>query len=308
MNKKIKFKKSNSFKSDSDIMFLLGDCLKNMKKIPDKVVKLIISSPPYNLQKEYERKKSLEDYLQDIRPALEEFRRVMHPQGSICWQVGNYVDKGEIYPLDIIYYNIFKDLGFKLRNRIIWHFNHGLHGTKRLSGRYEVMLWFTKEDEYTFNLDNIRVPAKYPGKTNYKPGPNYGKPSGNPLGKNPSDYWEILVKEWELGFWDIPNVKAHHPEKTLHPCSFPIELVERCVFAFTNEGDIVLDPYSGVGSAMLAALMNKRKAIGCEIMLDYMKEAKKRVQMLESGKLPYRPLGKPVYQPSGKEKVSQIPK
>ena len=169
MNNKIKFKKSNSFKSDSDVMFLLGDCLKNMKKIPDKVVKLIITSPPYNLQKEYEEKKSLEDYLQDIRPALEEFRRVMHPQGSICWQVGNYVDKGEIYPLDIIYYNIFKDLGFKLRNRIIWHFNHGLHGTKRLSGRYEVMLWFTKEDEYTFNLDNIRVPAKYPGKTNYKP-------------------------------------------------------------------------------------------------------------------------------------------
>jgi len=305
--KSIKFKKSNKYKKDSDIVFLLGDCLETLKTIPDNSIKLIITSPPYNLQKEYEDKKTLKDYLETIKPTLAEFKRILHNEGSICWQVGNFVENGEIFPLDIIYYDLFKDLGFKLRNRIIWHFNHGLHGTKRLSGRYEVMMWFTKKDDYTFNLDDIRVPSKYPGKTNYKPGPNYGKPSGNPLGKNPSDYWEILVREWELGFWEIPNVKAHHPEKTIHPCSFPIELVERCIFAFTNEGDTVLDPYSGVGSAMIAAIMNKRKGIGCEMLPDYMKEAKKRVEMLENGTLPYRPLGKPVHQPSGKEKVVQMP-
>ena len=305
--KLIEFKKSSKYDADSDVIFLEGDCVQSMKKIPHESIKLIITSPPYNLQKEYEEKKSLKDYLETIKPIFSEFKRILHPEGSICWQVGNFVEKGEIFPLDIIYYDLFKGLDFKLRNRIIWHFDHGLHGTKRLSGRYEVMMWFTKGDNYTFNLDPIRVPAKYPGKRNYKPGPNYGKPSGNPLGKNPSDYWEILVREWELGFWEIPNVKAHHPEKTLHPCSFPIELVERCIFAFTNQGDTVLDPYSGVGSAMLAAIINKRRGIGCEIMPEYMEEARKRVEMLEEGKLPYRPLGKAVSKPSGNEKVSQVP-
>jgi len=225
----------------------------------------------------------------------------------LCWQVGNYVNKSEVFPLDIFYYEIFKRKGFKLRNRIIWHFNHGLHGSKRLSGRYEVLLWFTKDDKYTFNLDAIRVPSKYPGKTNYKPGKNYGKPSGNPLGKNPSDVWTLIAKEWETLMWDIPNVKANHTEKTIHPCQFPIELVERCVLAFTNEGDYVLDPFSGVGSALLAALRNKRKAVGCEKDKEYEMIARERVQMFVENKLPYRPLGKPIHQPTGREKVAQTP-
>jgi len=303
-----KFKKSSNFNKDSDFIMLEGDTLKNIKKIPTRSIKLLITSPPYNLEKEYEKKETLENYLKKMQPHLKEFKRVLKEDGSLCWQVGNYVNKSEVFPLDIFYYNMFSELGFKLRNRIIWHFNHGLHSNKRLSGRYETLLWFTKSDNYTFNLDKIRVPSKYPGKRNYSPGKNYGKPSGNPLGKNPSDYWEILTREWELGFWDIPNVKANHPEKTLHPCQFPIELVERCIFAFTNQKDIVFDPYSGAGSAMIAALKNNRRALGCEIYKKYIKAAYKRVKQLEEGKLPYRKFGKPIHVPSGKEKVSQIPK
>ena len=303
-----KFNKSSNFNKDSDFMLLEGDTLKTIKKIPKRSIKLLITSPPYNLEKEYEKKLTLEDYLKKISPHLKEFYRVLKNDGSLCWQVGNYVNKSEVFPLDIYYYKMFSELGFKLRNRIIWHFNHGLHSTKRLSGRYEVLLWFTKSDNYTFNLDKIRVPSKYPGKRNYSPGKNYGKPSGNPLGKNPSDYWEIMTQEWELGFWDIPNVKSNHPEKTLHPCQFPIELVERCIFAFTNEKDIVFDPYSGAGSAMLAALKNNRKAIGCEIYKKYIKIVHERIKKLEKGNLPYRKFGKPIHIPTGKEKVSQIPK
>ena len=78
------------------------------------------------------------------------------------------------------------------------------------------------------------VPSKYPGKTYFK-GRKHGKPSGNPLGKNPSDFWGFLSEEWEREVWEIPNVKANHPEKSIHPCQFPIELVERCVLAFTDE-------------------------------------------------------------------------
>ena len=181
------------------------------KTLGDGTIKLLITSPPYNVGKEYETKTGIEQYLRDMEPFLEEFVRVVAEDGSICWQVGNYVDNGEVYPLDTYYYHMFKSLGLKLRNRIIWHFGHGLHCSKRFSGRYEVLLWFTKSDSYTFNLDAVRIPSKYPGKRHFK-GKNKGQLSGNPKGKNPEDVWEMTIErladDWEREIWDIPNVKS----------------------------------------------------------------------------------------------------
>jgi len=108
--------------------------------------------------------------------------------------------------------------------------------------------------------------------------------------------------------WNVPNVKANHPEKTIHPCQFPIEVVERCVLALTNENDCVLDPFSGVGSAILAALRHNRRGLGCEKEEQYVEIAKQRIADFRNGTLAYRPLGKPVHQPTGREKVSQVPK
>lgn len=297
---------ASEYEANADGVIALGDCLETLKGLPDGFAKLIITSPPYNLGKSYEKATELNLYLDSLNPIVSELVRVLSPSGSLCWQVGNYVEKGEVFPLDIFYYRLFKDHGFKLRNRIIWHFEHGLHASKRFSGRYETLLWFTKADEYTFNLDAVRVPSKYPGKTHFK-GEKKGQPSGNPLGKNPSDIWRIVVHDFETGLWDIPNVKANHPEKTIHPCQFPIELVERCILALTDEGDWVLDPFSGVGSALLAALKNKRKAFGCEKESEYVRIAHQRIADLASGKLRYRQLGKPVHQPTGREKVAQVP-
>jgi adenine-specific DNA-methyltransferase len=297
---------ATSFNSSADAVILPGDCLKSLQTLPNGFAKLIITSPPYNLGKVYEKATDLGEYLNKLNPVIEELVRVLSPQGSLCWQVGNYVEDGEVFPLDIFYYRIFKKHNFKLRNRIIWHFEHGLHASKRFSGRYETLLWFTKSDTYTFNLDPVRIPSKYPGKTHFK-GEKHGQPSGNPLGKNPSDIWHIVLHDWETALWNIPNVKANHPEKTLHPCQFPIELVERCVLALTDEGDWVLDPFSGVGSALLAALKNERRALGCEKEEEYVDIAKQRIADLYSGTLRYRQLGKPVYQPTGREKVAQIP-
>jgi len=183
----------------------------------------------------------------------------------------------------------------KLRNRIIWHFGHGLHCTKRFSGRHETILWFTKNDNYTFNLDPIRVPQKYPGKRNFKKNEKYGTLSCNPLGKNPSDIWEI------------PNVKHNHPEKTGHPCQFPIELIERLVLSMTNEKDIIFDPYMGVGSALCAAILHNRKGYGADIMKKYIKIAEKRIRATASGTLKRRPMGKPIYQPTNKTKAAEMP-
>jgi DNA modification methylase len=286
---------------------LEGDSLTRLRELPAGSVHLVITSPPYNVGKEYESEVALDRYLEGLRPLIAELPRVLHPAGSVAWQVGNYVHDGEVFPLDIHFYPLFKAAGFKLRNRVVWHFDHGLHATHRLSGRYETLLWFTRGDAYTWNLDAIRVPAKYPGKRNYKPGPDHGKPSGNPLGKNPSDLWTLLAHEWEVGLWEIPNVKANHPEKTLHPCSFPIELAERCVLALTHPGDVVLDPFCGVGSALLAALRHERLAVGIDREPRYLAEARGRIAQLAAGTLPYRPLGKPVHVPNGRERVARRP-
>ncbi len=297
-----------SFDPEAEAVILEGDAAESLRAVPAGSLKLIITSPPYNIGKAYEKATELEEYLENLTPIVDQLIRVLADDGSLCWQVGNYVENSEIFPLDIFYYPYFKRRGLRLRNRLVWYFDHGLHASKRFSGRYEVLLWFTKGDEYTFNLDSVRVPSKYPGKTNYKPGRDYGKPSGNPLGKNPSDIWKLIQQEWEEGLWCIPNVKANHPEKTLHPCQFPIELVERCVLALTNPGDWVLDPFSGVGSAILAALRHNRRGMGCEKESGYNQIARQRIADFYNGHLGYRPLGKPVHQPTGREKVSQIPK
>jgi len=289
-----------------DIVLHLGDAREFLATIPANTVRLIITSPPYNIGKEYETRSSINAYLRAQEPAIDELVRVLDDHGSLCWQVGNFVTDSEVFPLDVFYYDLFKKRGLKLRNRIVWHFGHGLHASRRFSGRYETILWFTKTDQYVFKLDRVRVPAKYPGKRHFK-GPNKGKLSGNPLGKNPSDIWEVVAQDWERELWDIPNVKANHPEKTTHPCQFPVELVERCVLALTNEGDWVLDPYCGVGSALVAALMHDRRAVGCDKEATYVETARRRIAALYNGTLPVRPLGKPKHVPSGRERVAQLP-
>ncbi len=274
------------YKPDADFVLFEGNCLDLLPQIPDKLVKLIVTSPPYNLGKEYKSKLTLGTYLDEQRKIIYECTRVLHPEGSICWQVGNYVDDGEIIPLDIILYPIFKDLGLHMRNRIVWHYGHGLHASKRFSGRYEVIIWFTKSEKYTFNLDAVRVPQKYPAKKHFK-GPKRGELSGNPLGKNPSDVWEI------------PNVKSNHVEKTEHPCQFPVELIERLVLSMTNPGDWVLDPFIGTGTTAIAAILHDRKAIGAEIFLKYIEITKQRMDQAQDGKLRIRPMDRPVYDPEG---------
>jgi len=268
-----------------DVVMQCQDNLAFMQTYPTASMKLIVTSPPYNMGKVYERKTSLERYIENQTKVISEAIRLLHPEGSICWQVGNFVENGEVYPLDILLYPIFKAHGMKLRNRIIWAFGHGLHCSNRLSGRHETILWLTKGEYYTFHLDTIRIPSKYPNKKHFK-GPKAGMLSGNPLGKNPGDVWEI------------PNVKANHCEKTIHPCQFPVELVERLVLSLTDTGDVVFDPYLGVGSSIIAALMHNRKGVGCDINPEYIGIAWQRVHDFRAGVLKTRPMDKPIYDPS----------
>lgn len=261
-----------------------GDCRQLLSQIPSGTAKLVVTSPPYNVGKAYEKRQTIDEYLATQDSVIKEAVRIVGPNGSVCWQVGNHVSSGEVYPLDILLYPLFKKHGLYLRNRIVWTFGHGLHCSQRFSGRHETILWFTKSDSYTFNLDAVRVPSKYPGKKHFK-GPKRGQLSGNPLGKNPTDVW------------DIPNVKFNHVEKTAHPCQFPVELVERLLLALTNPDDLVVDPFMGVGSTIVAAALHGRRGAGADIVPKYVSIARDRVRLALRGELRTRPMGRPVYVP-----------
>ncbi|WP_423909036.1 DNA-methyltransferase [Candidatus Spongiihabitans sp.] len=276
---------ASAFGLNEQTVLYHGNCVDMLKTIPNKSIQLIVTSPPYNIGKEYEKKTKLSNYIEQQSQIIKECERVLTESGSICWQVGNFVEDGSIIPLDIALYPVFADLNLVMRNRIIWHFEHGLHCSRRLSGRYETIIWFTrKTKEYVFHLDPVRVPQKYPAKKYFK-GPKAGQYSCNPLGKNPGD------------LWIVPNVKSNHVEKTEHPCQYPVELVERLVLSMTNTGDWVLDPFAGTGTSIIAAILHNRRGAGAETEKKYIKLAKNRIVKTINGTLKTRPMNKPVYDP-----------
>jgi len=265
-----------------------GNCIDMLKRMPDRSMQLIVTSPPYNIGKAYERKTKLTDYIAQQARVIEECERVLAESGSICWQVGNFVEDGAIIPLDAVLYPLFAGLNLVMRNRIVWHFEHGLHCSKRFSGRYETISWFTrKTKKYIFNLDPVRVPQKYPAKKYFK-GPKTGQYSCNPLGKNPGD------------LWIVPNVKNNHVEKTEHPCQYPVELIERLVLSMTREGDWVFDPFVGTGTSIVAAVRHNRRGAGAETERKYIELAKIRIAKALNGTLKTRPMSKPVHDPAAK--------
>lgn len=292
---------TGAYSPEASVTLLLGDRLNLLRQISEAGSKaeLIVTSPPYNTGKEYEQQTSLDEYVDGQRETIGACVDILSDTGSICWQVGHYISgtgrSKEAHPLDLILYPIFKDFKLKLRNRIIWYFGHGLHERVRFSGRHETILWFTRDTEnYTFNLDPVRVPQKYPGKRAHR-GPNKGKPSGNPLGKNPGDVW------------NMPNVKSNHIEKTEHPCQFPVGLIERLVLALTNQGDLVVDPYIGVGTTAVASILQHRRAAGADVEARYLEIASQRIQLALNGQLKTRPMNQPLFEPDLKMSVARPP-
>jgi adenine-specific DNA-methyltransferase len=270
------------------------DALKLLKKLPDDSIDLLFSSPPYFIGKSYDTSKSLVDFRTEISRIIPEIQRVVKPSGSICWQVGNHVEAGAITPLDseiIVLMRAIPDA--KLRNRVIWHFGHGAHANRKLSGRHETILWYTLSDDYIFDLDPIREKQKYPGKRHYK-GPKKGQFSGNPMGKNPGDVWEM------------PNVKANHVEKTEHPCQFPVALPQRFIKALVPMDGTVLDPYVGSGSTAIAAASLGRNFVGADIEKKYASLARKRLKSFLRGELSYRE-DAPTMAPDTSMSVAQPP-
>lgn len=253
-----------------------GDCHEALATVPHGSVALMVTSPPYFMGKDYDRSMSVADFEEEIGRVQAAIMPLIAEGGSLCWQVGSHVVNNSVIPLDILVYNICaRDPDLVLRNRIVWTFEHGINSSRRFNGRHETVLWFTKGDRYTFDLDAVRVPQKYPGKRAYK-GPRRGEYSGNPLGKNPGDVWAL------------PNVKSNHVEKTGHPCQFPVGLITRLIRATTEPGQTVLDPFAGSGTTAIAALETGRKYICVEREAEYFRIADDRVKAWHEGSLRIR--------------------
>jgi len=243
---------------------LIGDCIKEMEKIDSGIIQTAITSPPYNIQKNYGAyKDNLEpnDWELLIDNTFKSLKRVLADNGSFFLNVSPVPIKKtkEILPLDAICYGIAKKNGFFLRNSIIWHFNNMQNCTKRLSGRWESILWFVKDiDDYIFNLNEIKVP--YITKND--------KRLDKDGGRNPTDVWYFdrvnnMTKN-KLGVSDVPTM-------------FPVPMIERIIKMSTSEGDIVLDPFAGSGTTLVASSKLKRKGIGIEIDKRYKKIIKQRI-------------------------------
>lgn len=264
-----------------------GDWRDLFAQMPPQCVDLTVTSPPYFLGKSYDVSRDIKDFEEENQAIIPRVIKATKPGGSICWQVGYHVRDSTLTPLDYVVHSIFMQFpNIKLRNRIIWTFNSGTHGTRRLSGRHEIVLWYSKGDSYFFDVNPIRVPQKYPGKRHHK-GDKRGQFSGNPLGKNPGDVW------------DIPNVKAASPEKTTHPCQFPIGLVQGLIMALSPPNGLVLDPYLGSGSTAAAALLERRRFVGAEIDEGFYRLAVERANRALDGSLRYRRYGTPIQTPTG---------
>ncbi|MCT0104231.1 DNA-methyltransferase [Proteus mirabilis] len=232
------------------------DCLEGMRRIPSEIIDLSVTSPPYNIGKEYEDILSVDEYILWCSEWMSELHRLSKKDGSLWLNVGylEVENKGLAVPIP---YLLWDKTEFYLIQEIVWNYSAGVACKKRLSPRNEKILWYVKNPEnYKFNLDEIRDPnVKYPNQK------KNGKLKCNPLGKNPSDVWQI------------PKVTSgknrSSKERMDHPAQFPLEMIDRIIKAGSNPGDTIIDPFMGSGTTAISALKNGRKVIGFEKNSDY---------------------------------------
>ena len=248
----------------------------DMSVIPDKSVATMVTSPPYNIGisygntwkngvkveskgKKYSDQKEEQEYREMLRKVIEETKRVLKDDGQIFFNIKNRYNDGVITPPFWIM-EYFQDM--YLKNIIIWNFDWGGSTNKRFCSRYEYVFWFTKKkDKYTFNLEDVKIPA-----LNYRPD-RYKSQL-----KNPTDVWKISL------------VSGNSPERTEHPAQYPEELIERIIKVSTNPGDLVLDPFMGSGTTAAVAKKLGRNYIDLEQNPLYCAWAEMRLERAENDK------------------------
>jgi adenine-specific DNA-methyltransferase len=249
---------------DSDILLYQGDSIELMSHL-NGVFDLTVTSPPYNIGKEYESVRPLYDYIKWSRTWLSLVHRCTSDRGALWLNLG-YISldgRAKAIPLPYLLWNV---IPFYLIQEIVWNYGAGVAGRLFFSPRNEKFLWYVKDPaNYVFNLDDVRDPdVKYPNQK------KNGKLKCNPLGKNPSDVWQIAKV--------TSGESRSSTERTAHPAQFPIAVVSRIILASSNIGDIVFDPFVGSGSTIEAAIRSKRRIVAVEINKTYIDTAMKRIR------------------------------
>lgn len=246
------------------VMIYELDCVQAMKRLPAGIVDLTVTSPPYNIGKEYETITDVDKYVGWCADWLDSVARVSSPQASFWLNVG-YLPvpgRGKCVPISYLLWN---KVPFFFLQEIVWNYAAGIASRKNFSPRNEKFLWYVKNPSaYTFNLDDVRDPnVKYPNQK------KKGKLKCNPLGKNPTDVWEFAKV--------TSGTNRASPERTAHPAQFPIAVIDRVVRACSNLGDIILDPFMGSGTTAEVALSTDRFVLGFEIERKYLDIAERRL-------------------------------
>lgn len=244
-----------------------GDCRELLTKIPAGSIDLTFTSPPYNIGKEYETVRPIEEFVDWCADWIEKIYSATALDGALMLNVG-YVELNDRAKAIPIPYLLWQRVPFYLQQEIIWNYGAGVAAKKFLSPRNEKLLWYVKDSQsYCFNLDDIRDPdVAYPNQK------KKGKLRCNTIGKNPSDVWQIAKVTSGAG--------RSSKERTPHPAQFPLDLCERVIKGFSPKGGIVVDPFLGSGSTIDASLRYGRYAIGFEIRSDYCEIAAERIEAL----------------------------
>lgn len=228
--------------------FIIGDAVKELKNFPDNSVNLICTDPPYNLGKDYGNNidwKQWHEYEKFTIDWLTEVKRILKNDGSIYIFMGvKFIPK---------LFLILQEMKFHFNSWITWHYTQGMGRTKGFSPRHEDILYFTKSDDYTFNLDDIRIPQKYYRERN------------NMKGANPGDVWEFS------------HIHYSNPERLNHPTQKPEALMKRIIMTSSNTNDVIVDPFVGSGTTCVVANLLERQWIGIDINPDYIEMSKKRL-------------------------------
>lgn len=251
--------------ADDNCVIFNTDTLNAQPCLPPALFDLAITSPPYNIGKEYEKVIPVDDYVEWVSGWGAETSRLLTDCGAFLLNLG-YIpieSKGRAIPLP---YLLWDKIPMYFNQEIVWNYSAGVACKNYLSPRNEKILWYVKdENKYIFNLDPIRDKnVKYPNSK------RNGKLRVNTLGKNPSDVWEIA--KVTTGF------NRSSAERTAHPCQFPTDLADRLVLGFSNEGDIVFDPFVGSGSTIESCLRYNRFCVGFEIKEEYCEIAVNRIK------------------------------
>ncbi|MBR4904230.1 MAG: site-specific DNA-methyltransferase [Selenomonadaceae bacterium] len=235
---------------DQKLITICGDAVEEIKKIPEKTITLIATDPPYNLNKDYgdyQDNLSFNEYLDFSRKWLTQAKRVLKDDGSI------YLFMGVKY-ISYIYVILEQELKLHFNSWITWFYTQGIGKTKGFSPRHDDILFFTKHPKnYIFNLDEVRVPQKFYRSIN------------NMRGANPGNVWQFS------------HVHYCNGNRYSHPTQKPEGIFERIILASSNEGDVILDPFVGSGTALRVCQQLNRNCIGVDINPYYIEIAKKRL-------------------------------